>query len=88
MESSILKKHKVPDIVVPIIYLGETLLNKLELIQEIKDKCGLIGHEATQLVNIFFSELANALANGDRVRIRGFCSFFIKKYEGYTERNP
>jgi len=25
---------------------------------------------------------------GERVEIRGFCSFFIKDYEGYTGRNP
>jgi len=25
---------------------------------------------------------------GDRVEIRGLCSFFVKKYKGYTARNP
>ena len=44
--------------------------------------------EASEVVGIFFSELAVALANGDRVEIRGFCSFFIKEYESYTGRNP
>ena len=29
-----------------------------------------------------------ALAKGDRVEIRGFCSIFVKEYKGYTGRNP
>jgi integration host factor subunit beta len=29
-----------------------------------------------------------ALAQRDRVEIRGLCSFFVKKYGGYTGRNP
>jgi integration host factor subunit beta len=34
------------------------------------------------------SDMANAMINGDRIEIRGFCSFFIKEYNGYTGRNP
>jgi integration host factor subunit beta len=30
----------------------------------------------------------NALAKGDRVGIRGQCSFHIKQYETYAGRNP
>ena len=70
------------------IHTGDKLLNKLELIQEVKDKCNLTKQEADEIVKIFFSEMTNALANGERVEIRGLCSFFIKKYEGYTGRNP
>jgi integration host factor subunit beta len=32
--------------------------------------------------------MAQALARGDRVEIRGICSFYVKKYKGYTGRNP
>jgi integration host factor subunit beta len=32
--------------------------------------------------------MTEALAKGDRVEIRGICSFFVKKYNGYTGRNP
>jgi len=63
-------------------------LNKLELIQQLKDKCNLTKHEADDVVKIFFSEMANAFAKGERVEIRGFCSFFIKEYKSYTGRNP
>ena len=63
-------------------------MNKLELIQTLKEKCNLTKQEADEVVKIFFSELTEALTKGDRVEIRGFCSFFIKEYEGYTGRNP
>jgi integration host factor subunit beta len=32
--------------------------------------------------------MGDALAKGDRVEIRGLCSFFVKKYKAYTGRNP
>ena len=63
-------------------------MNKLELIQTLKDSNSLSKSEAEVVVNLFFNEMANALANGDRVEIRGFCSFFVKEYGSYTGRNP
>ena len=35
-----------------------------------------------------FGEMANALAKGDRVEVRGLCSFYVKKYKAYSGRNP
>ena len=32
--------------------------------------------------------MSHALAKGDRMEIRGFCSIFVKEYKGYTGRNP
>lgn len=63
-------------------------MNKLELIQALKNSNGLSKSEAEAVVNLFFDEMANALARGERVEIRGFCSFFIKEYKSYTGRNP
>jgi len=63
-------------------------MNKLELIETLKTKAGLTKNEATAVVNLFFDEMANALASGDRVEIRGLCSFYVKKYKAYTGRNP
>jgi integration host factor subunit beta len=39
-------------------------------------------------VAIFFDKMTEALAQGDRVEIRGLCSIFVKKYGSYTGRNP
>lgn len=63
-------------------------MNKLELIQALKRKCNLTKEGANEFVRTFFSEMTNTMINGDRIEIRGFCSFFIKEYGGYTGRNP
>lgn len=44
--------------------------------------------EAAAVVDIFFTGMADALAKGNRIEIRGLCSFFVKKYRSYTGRNP
>jgi len=63
-------------------------MNKVELIQALKNSNGLSKLEAEEVVNLFFNQMADALAKGDRVEIRGFCSFLIKEYKEYTGRNP
>jgi integration host factor subunit beta len=63
-------------------------MNKVDLIQALKDSNYLSKSEAEAVVNLFFNEIGDALAQGDRVEIRGLCSFFVKKYGGYTGRNP
>lgn len=63
-------------------------MNKLELIQALKDATNLSKPQAVTVVDIFFSQMANELANGGRVEIRGLCSFFVKEYRSYTGRNP
>ena len=63
-------------------------MNKIELIQALKDATDLSKPEAAAVVDIFFNEMAEELANGGRVEIRGLCSFFAKKYGSYTGRNP
>jgi len=63
-------------------------MNKLELIQALKESHNLSKTQATKCVDMFFGEMAKALENGDRVEIRGLCSFFVKKYNAYAGRNP
>ena len=43
---------------------------------------------ARETVNLFFNSIKDAVNNGDRVEIRGFGSFAVKKYDAYTGRNP
>jgi integration host factor subunit beta len=44
--------------------------------------------KAEQVVNLFWDAISQGLINGERAEIRGFGSFKIKEYEGYTGRNP
>jgi integration host factor subunit beta len=63
-------------------------MNKIDLIQSLNESNNLSKSEAETVINLFFNKMADALAQGDRVEIRGLCSFSVKKYEGYTGRNP
>jgi integration host factor subunit beta len=63
-------------------------MNKLALISALKTECSLQKREAAKVVELFFDEMAEALVKGNRVEIRGLCSFFVKKYKSYTGRNP
>ena len=63
-------------------------MNKLELIQALKEKANLPRQEASAVVDMFFSEMTNAFIKGERVEIRGLCSFFVKNYKPYIGRNP
>jgi integration host factor subunit beta len=63
-------------------------MNKLELVDALIEESGLNKSEATAVVDVFFDEMTSALAKGDRVEIRGLCSFYVKKYKAYTGKNP
>ena len=62
-------------------------MNKIDLIQTLCTTNGLSKSEATKIVSIFFDQMANTLEKGDRVEIRGLCSFYVKNYPRYTGRN-
>ena len=63
-------------------------MNKADLIEALAKEVGLSKTQAKKAIELFFNEMAEALANGDRVEVRGFCSIFVKEYKGYTGRNP
>ncbi|MBW1866487.1 MAG: integration host factor subunit beta [Deltaproteobacteria bacterium] len=63
-------------------------MNKLELISALKNEANISKLEAAKVVQIFFDNMANTMAQGERVEIRGLCSFFVKEYKSYTGRNP
>jgi len=63
-------------------------MTRMELVDAVRKETGLTRIKAKEVVELFFDEMSRALAKGDRVEIRGLCSFYVKKYEGYTGRNP
>ncbi|MFO8111424.1 MAG: HU family DNA-binding protein [Desulfosalsimonadaceae bacterium] len=63
-------------------------MNKLEMISALKKEANISKSEAAKVVQIFFDSMADALAEEERIEIRGLCSFFIKNYKSYTGRNP
>jgi len=63
-------------------------MNKLQLIDAFKKETKISKPEAAKIISIFFNEMSEALAKGERVEIRGLFAFFVKKYGSYTGRNP
>ena len=63
-------------------------MNKLDFIETLQNEAGISKNKAEAVVRLFFNEMANALANGNRVELRGLCSFYVKQYKAYTGRNP
>ncbi len=63
-------------------------MTKSDLISALRKEHDITRPDANYIVNLFFDEMSNALANGGRVEIRGFGAFSVKKYKAYTGRNP
>jgi len=60
-----------------------------ELIQKIADENPhLYQRDVEKIVNTIFDEITDAMARGDRVELRGFGAFSVKKRDGRTGRNP
>ncbi len=63
-------------------------MNKSELIKALAEETNLPMEDASMVVNTFVNCMKDSLLAGERVEIRGFGSFKVKEYEGYTGRNP
>jgi len=63
-------------------------MNKSDLIEALSRDAELPIGKAEEVVKTVFTTMANTLAKGDRVEIRGLGSFKVKHYDGYAGRNP
>ena len=63
-------------------------MNASQLVEALSRETGLAGSKAEEVVRTVIDAMTKALADGERVEIRGFGSFKIKKYGGYQGRNP
>lgn len=62
---------------------------KSELVQRIADRNPhLYQRDVENIVNAILDEIVGALAKGNRVELRGFGAFAVKKREGRVGRNP
>lgn len=60
-----------------------------ELIQKISEENPhLFQRDVERIVNTVFEEVIGAMARGDRVELRGFGAFSVKKRDARTGRNP
>jgi integration host factor subunit beta len=63
-------------------------MNRSDLINELKNETLLSRKDAEKFVETFFDAISDTLMKNDRVEIRGFGSFTVKKYKPYVGRNP
>ena len=63
-------------------------MTRSDLIERLAlDKCMRIS-TAEAVIHEIFGSMGDTLISGNRIEIRGFGSFEIRKYEGHTGRNP
>lgn len=64
-------------------------MTKSELIQRLAERNPhLYLRDVEKIVETIFEEITKALANGDRVELRGFGAFSVKQRDSRTGRNP
>lgn len=64
-------------------------MTKSELIAVLAEKNpNLYLRDLERIVDTVFNEIIGALANGDRVELRGFGAFSVKRRAARTARNP
>ena len=61
---------------------------RAELIAKVSSELGLTKKKAATAVNTVFANITDALARGDKVELRGFGSFTIRKRHSRQGRNP
>jgi integration host factor subunit beta len=64
-------------------------MTKRKLVQRLAEaNPHLRRHDATIIVSAIFDEITAALSRGDRVELRGFGAFTVKKRDARVGRNP
>lgn len=63
-------------------------MTKSDLARSVSVNYNVSFGDAEQIVAAFFDALADALAEGRRIELRGFGTFEVREYDGYMGRNP
>ena len=63
-------------------------MTKTELIDALAEQQKISAKEAKSIVDTIIETMADAMAHGHNVEIRGFGSFQVRDYDAYTGRNP
>ena len=63
-------------------------MKKTELVAQVAAKINLTKKDTERIVNVIFGSIIQALAQGDKVELRGFGSFRVRSRDGRDGRNP
>ena len=65
-----------------------TSMNKSDIVELLSKDIDIPLRKTEEIVDKFFETMSNALLSLDRIEIRGFGTFEVREYAGYTGRNP
>ncbi len=63
-------------------------LAKADMAKSLFNELGLNKREALKLVDLFFQELGESLADGEQIRLSGFGNFYLRDKSERPGRNP
>ena len=63
-------------------------MTKAELVDEVGRQAALTRKHSEVIVEAVFSSIIDALQRGDKIELRGFGSFRIRRRDSRTGRNP
>ena len=63
-------------------------MTRAELIEELAERRSITVKDAEKVIREIFDGMADALIAGDKIEVRGFGSFEVREYDGYSGRNP
>ncbi|MDG6339071.1 integration host factor subunit alpha [Glaesserella parasuis] len=63
-------------------------LTKIEIAENLVERCGLDKRIAKQFVEDFFEEIRRSLENGEEVKLSGFGNFAVRDKKARPGRNP
>ncbi len=63
-------------------------LTKADMAESLFNDLGLNKREALELVDLFFQELGESLADGEQIRLGGFGNFYLRDKNERPGRNP
>jgi integration host factor subunit beta len=63
-------------------------MNRSRLIELLAQEADITLKKTEEIVDVVFDTMGQALINDQRIEIRGFGNFMVRKYDGYIGRNP
>ncbi len=63
-------------------------MTRSQLVEVIAERTKITKARSEAVIKTIFEAMTESLSGGEGIEIRGFGSFSIRSYEGYTGRNP
>ena len=67
---------------------NQSTMTKADIVENVYEKIGFSKKEASELVEMVFSELKKTLCEGEKVKISGFGNFVVREKKSRVGRNP